>query len=95
MTEYEDKMMDRQIMHQKSIDYCEHGSTYGLQKSYYFCEKCQLGWSSLPPFHVVHFKQNGLHYAIPRPIRDTMPACPECRERDHVHKLNRYKKRSD
>ena len=89
----DDVKFDKDIRKAKIIDYREHGRITGIQRHYYFCEKCQLGWGSLPPYKVRHFEDNGIWYSLARSIKGLMPACPECRDRDHVHKLNRYKKR--
>ena len=88
-----DVKFDKDIRKARIIDYRQHGRVTGIQRQYYFCDKCQVGWGSLPPYETRHFLDNGIWYGIARPIRGLMPACPDCRSRDHVHKLNRYKKK--
>ena len=91
----DDVKFDKNIRKAKIIDYRIHGKVTGVQRQYYFCEKCLIGWGSLPPYKIRHFQDHGIWYAIARPIKGLMPACPECRSRDDVHKLNRYKKKGE
>lgn len=84
---------DRLMKYNETIERFQHGAKYGLRRLYYFCEECQLGFGSDSPYKILHFKHQGLNYGIPRPINGLMPACPGCRNRDNVHRLNRYKKR--
>ncbi|MCK5520325.1 MAG: hypothetical protein KAI81_04370 [Candidatus Marinimicrobia bacterium] len=91
--EVTDIEFDKNIRKARIIDYRTHGKIVGVQRQYYFCEKCQIGWGSLPPYKIRHFKDNEIWFGIARPIKNLKPACPECRSRNNVHKLNRYKKR--
>lgn len=84
--------LDSQVKYQEIIKRYEHGDTYGLRRLYYFCDTCRVGWGNHAPYWIAHFKHNGLWYGVPRPLKGLMPACPECRSRDNVHRLNRYKK---
>lgn len=87
-----DSRFDRDIRKAEIKYRREHGpmelSDLGLQRRYYFCDKCKVGWSSTPPYKVIHYA----YYAIPRRIKGWMPACPKCRRREDVRNLNRYKK---
>lgn len=87
-----DSRFDRDIRKAEIKYRREHGPMelcdLGLQRRYYFCDNCQVGWGSTPPYKVVHYAG----FAIPRRIKGWMPACPECQSREHVRNLNRYKK---
>lgn len=87
--------VDRIIKYNEVIERYQHGSTYGLRRLYYLCHECNIGFGTYAPYWFSEFKQNGLWYKIPRPLRGIMPACPQCRSREHVKRLYRYKKKGD
>lgn len=95
MSYREDNEIDSMIKYDHLIERHQHGSKYGLRRLYYHCKRCNIGFGGHAPYHLVHFKHCGLNYAVPRPLHGIKPACPGCRKRDQVKRLNRYKSRSD